>query len=81
LLGIVPFRTGRRGEALAGGVAPGDVIANTSNVVPDGKGGYWFGDAAILTGSTWASESFLQPASVQTANSAIPKPTLYRFDF
>jgi hypothetical protein len=78
---------------------PDNVYANTSNVVPDGKGGYWFGDAAILTGSTWTSEpiieatggfgsvvripgtqSFLQPASVKNPNSAIQKPTLYRFD-
>ena len=35
---------------------PGDVLANPSNVVPDGQGGYWFGGTAILTGSTWASE-------------------------
>jgi hypothetical protein len=78
---------------------PANVDANTSNVVPDGKGGYWFGSAAILTGSTWTSEpiieatggfgsvvripgtqSFLQPASVKNSNSAIQKPTLYRFD-
>ena len=35
---------------------PDDVFADTGNVVPDGQGGYWFGDAAILTGSTWTSE-------------------------
>jgi hypothetical protein len=38
---------------------PGDVVANTWNVVPDGKGGYWFGPFAILTGSTWTSEPSL----------------------
>jgi hypothetical protein len=27
-----------------------------SDIVPDGKGGYWFGAQAILTGSTWTSE-------------------------
>jgi hypothetical protein len=39
---------------------PDDVYVNTSNVVPDGKGGYWFGGAAILTGSTWASEPTIE---------------------
>jgi hypothetical protein len=27
--------------------------AYTYNIAPDGKGGYWFGAGAILTGSTW----------------------------
>ncbi|MCW2936355.1 MAG: hypothetical protein JWM19_7317 [Actinomycetia bacterium] len=27
--------------------------ANAGNIVPDGKGGYWFGAQATLTGSTW----------------------------
>ncbi|HYK27361.1 MAG TPA: hypothetical protein VEV61_05285 [Streptosporangiaceae bacterium] len=35
---------------------PDNVNAVTRNVVRDGKGGYWFGDAAILTGSTWTNE-------------------------
>jgi hypothetical protein len=26
------------------------------NIVPDGKGGYWFGAQGILTGSTWTQE-------------------------
>jgi hypothetical protein len=39
---------------------PNDVYANTRNVVPDGQGGYWFGDAAILTGSTWTSEPSIE---------------------
>jgi hypothetical protein len=30
--------------------------ADPLNVVPDGKGGYWFGAQAMLTGSTWTSE-------------------------
>jgi hypothetical protein len=30
--------------------------ANPWNVTPDGKGGYWFGPQAILTGSTWTSK-------------------------
>jgi hypothetical protein len=30
--------------------------ASTFDIVPDGKGGYWFGAQAILTGSTWTSE-------------------------
>jgi hypothetical protein len=29
---------------------------NAWNIVPDGKGGYWFGPQAILTGSTWTNE-------------------------
>ena len=29
--------------------------ADTTDIVPDGKGGYWFGAQAILTGSTWTS--------------------------
>jgi hypothetical protein len=39
---------------------PDNVYANTSNVVPDGRGGYWFGFAAILTGSTWTSEPIIE---------------------
>lgn len=30
--------------------------ADTYNIVADGKGGYWFGDGAILTGNRWTSE-------------------------
>jgi hypothetical protein len=43
---------GRRWRALT---IPADILADTGNVVPDGEGGYWFGDAAILTGDTWTS--------------------------
>jgi len=32
------------------------VYANPFDIVPDGKGGYWFGPRAILTGSTWTNE-------------------------
>jgi hypothetical protein len=39
---------------------PDNVYANTSNVVRDGQGGYWFGEAAILTGSTWTSEPIIE---------------------
>jgi hypothetical protein len=77
---------------------PNDLITDTGNVVLDGEGGYWFGDQAILTGTTWTeptiavsggfghvvripgTESFLQPASVSTANSSIQEPTIYLFD-
>jgi hypothetical protein len=79
---------------------PSDVLANTGNVVADGKGGYWFGFGAILKGNRWTSEppveisgglgsvvripgteSFLLPASVKISNnSAIQRPTIYRFD-
>ena len=30
--------------------------ADPLHIVPDGKGGYWFGAQAILTGSTWTAE-------------------------
>lgn len=30
--------------------------ADPLDIVPDGKGGYWFGAQAILTGSTWTPE-------------------------
>lgn len=40
-------------------VIPGDVTADPDNVVPDGRGGYWFGPGAILTGSTWTGVPFL----------------------
>jgi hypothetical protein len=33
--------------------------ANTYDIVPDAKGGYWFGWQAILTGSTWTNEQLL----------------------
>jgi hypothetical protein len=39
-------------------IVPDNVDANTSNVVGDGQGGYWFGYASILTGSTWTNEPF-----------------------
>lgn len=39
---------------------PDNVYANTSNVVRDGRGGYWFGFAAILTGSSWTSEPIIE---------------------
>jgi hypothetical protein len=32
--------------------------ADPTRVVPDGKGGYWFGPQAILTGSTWTEQQF-----------------------
>jgi hypothetical protein len=35
---------------------PSELLPDTTNIVPDGKGGYWFGFGAILTGSTWTSE-------------------------
>jgi hypothetical protein len=41
-------------------VAP-SYYANVLDIVADGKGGYWFGPLAILTGSTWTTEP--QPAS------------------
>jgi hypothetical protein len=34
----------------------GSYYADTLDIVPDGKGGYWFGAQAILTGSTWTNE-------------------------
>lgn len=30
--------------------------ADPGDIVPDGKGGYWFGATAILTGRSWTSE-------------------------
>ncbi len=30
--------------------------ADPGHIVPDGKGGYWFGATAIWTGGTWLSE-------------------------
>jgi hypothetical protein len=30
--------------------------ADPLDIVPDGKGGYWFGAQAILNGSTWTTE-------------------------
>jgi hypothetical protein len=35
--------------------APVPFVADTMNVVVDGKGGYWFGPEAILTADTWSS--------------------------
>jgi hypothetical protein len=34
----------------------GAYYSSTDNIVPDGKGGYWFGAQVILTGSTWTDE-------------------------
>jgi hypothetical protein len=30
--------------------------ADPADAVPDGKGGYWFGPEATLTGSAWTPE-------------------------
>jgi hypothetical protein len=30
--------------------------ADPTNVVPDGKGGYWFGAEAVVSGTTWTIE-------------------------
>jgi hypothetical protein len=43
---------GRRWQTLT---APAEFGPDSSNIVPDGEGGYWFGATAILTGSTWTS--------------------------
>jgi hypothetical protein len=39
---------------------PSELLPDTTNIVPDGKGGYWFGCGAILAGSTWTSEPALE---------------------
>ena len=35
---------------------PATNFADPTDIVPDGKGGYWFGPQAILTGNTWTAE-------------------------
>jgi len=69
--------------------------ANPGNIVPDGKGGYWFGAQAVLTGSTWTMEQvpeFAAPGDVTRipgTTSAVAggdvasggqRPTIFRFD-
>ncbi len=44
---------GQRWRTLA---PPAELGADTTDIVPDGEGGYWFGQYAILTGNTWTSE-------------------------
>ena len=56
---------------------PANVDANTSNVVRDGRGGYWFGFAAILTGSTWTSEPIIETSGAFGAVFRIPGTTSF----
>lgn len=41
--------------------APADVQADTFQIVPDGRGGYWFGPFADWTGKTWISGIGVSP--------------------
>jgi hypothetical protein len=40
---------------------PADAAANTSDMVPDGRGGYWFGPFIDWTGKTWVSAENFAP--------------------
>ena len=66
--------TARRWHTLT---IPDSVYANPSNVVRDGQGGYWFGFAAILTGSTWTSEPIIETSGAFGAVSRIPGTTSF----
>lgn len=50
---------GRRWQQIT---APGDVEANTLDIVPDGRGGEWFGPFADWTGHAWISALGVSPA-------------------
>jgi hypothetical protein len=70
--------------------------ADPHNIVPDGKGGYWFGWRAILTGSTWTMEQTPEITGGIGGVTRIPgttsalasggvvaggeRPTIFRFD-
>lgn len=41
--------------------APGNVEADTSHIVPDGRGGDWFGPYADWTGHTWIIANYISP--------------------
>jgi hypothetical protein len=41
--------------------APGSVEANSSNIIPDGRGGYWWGPFADWTGHAWISAAGMSP--------------------
>ena len=42
--------------------APDSVEANSFDIVPDGRGGYWFGPFADWTGKAWISAAGISPA-------------------
>jgi hypothetical protein len=48
------------------------VFGNPWDIVPDGKGGYWFGSCAILSGNTWTSETM--PGFTGSAGGVTPIP-------
>jgi hypothetical protein len=41
--------------------APANIEADTFQIVPDGRGGYWFGPFADWTGKTWISAIGISP--------------------
>jgi hypothetical protein len=51
---------GRRWRVIT---APGNVDANGYNIIPDGRGGYWFGPFADWTSHAWISASNVSPAN------------------
>ena len=42
--------------------APGNVVADSYDIVPDGRGGYWFGAFADWTGTTWTGTFDVSPS-------------------
>jgi hypothetical protein len=55
----------------------GSYYANTGDIVPDGKGGYWFGAQVILTGSTWTNEQVPEFSGGYTFVVRIPGTTSF----
>lgn len=54
--------------------------ADPLNIVPDGKGGYWFGARAILTGSTWTAEQVPAFSGASGGVTQIPGTTSFLMD-
>jgi hypothetical protein len=54
--------------------------ADPFNIVPDGKGGYWFGAQAILTGSTWTAEQVPAFSGASGGVTRIPGTTSFLVD-
>lgn len=53
--------------------APDSIVANSFQIVPDGRGGYWFGPFADWTGHAWVSAVGISPGYSAGAFNALAR--------
>ncbi len=41
--------------------APANLLTDSTDIVPDGRGGYWFGPFADWTGHAWVNHLYISP--------------------